>query len=391
MRILYHHRTQAEDGQAVHIRALIGAFARAGHEVREVGLVRQADGAQRSRWAWVTRAPRFVQELAEYAYTPFARDVILREAARFEPDFLYERYAFGNAGGVLAARRLGVPLVLEVNSPLVLELSQTRGLAFPRAAARLEDFIFGAADRVCVVTQVLKRMLVERGVAAERVILTPNGVHLEAYEYGDRRAARARAREDLGLAAERARELCLGFVGYFRDWHRLDLVLEAMRARGLEAARLVLVGEGPARGGLEARARELGLGPRLHFCGPRGHADVPRLLPAFDVALLPAINPYASPLKLHEYMAASLPVIAADQQNLREILAHGENAWLVPSGDAQALAQAILALARDEGLRARLGRAARRKVEELDLTWAGNVRRVLAAVESARPSAKDAR
>ena len=386
MRILYHHRTQAVDGQAVHVRALIEAFRGAGHDVLEVGLVEH--GAEpgvadrgRARWGWITHAPRFLRELAEYAYTGPGRHRILRAAVRFEPHLLYERYAFGNAAGVLAARRLGRPLVLEVNAPLVLELERTRGLSFPRVARRMERYVLQEADRVCAVTGVLRRVLIEGGLDPERVVVTPNGVDLAAYDYEDRSAVRAEARADLGLPPEEAGEQVLGFVGYYRSWHRLDVVLSALREPSLSRARLVLIGSGPAREELERSARRAEVTARVHFCGTRPHARIPRLLPAFDVALVPAINPYASPLKLYEYMAAGLPVIAPDQENLRETLDHGEDALLVPPGDADALAAAILELAGDGRRGAELGARARRKIEARDLTWAGNVRRVLAAVE----------
>ena len=146
MRILYHHRTQAEDGQAIHIRAMIEAFRGLGHEVREVGLVkRSGEGKGSERFGWIARLPRFAHELAEYAYSGVARAALLRAAAHAQPDFLYERYAFGNAAGVLAARKLAIPLVLEVNSPMVLELGKTRGLSFPGLAQRVEDRVFRSA------------------------------------------------------------------------------------------------------------------------------------------------------------------------------------------------------------------------------------------------------
>jgi glycosyltransferase involved in cell wall biosynthesis len=123
---------------------------------------------------------------------------------------------------------------------------------------------------------------------------------------------------------------------------------------------------------------------RVHFCGIRAHAAIPALLPAFDIALVPAINPYASPLKLHEYMAASLATIAPDQPNLREVLEHDVNALLVPSGDGDALAGALLRLADDSALRTRLGTAARRTIESRDLTWRGNAARVIGEVQNLR-------
>ncbi|MCK6446297.1 MAG: glycosyltransferase family 4 protein [Planctomycetes bacterium] len=402
MRILYHHRTQAEDGQAVHIRALQQAFVAEGHELEEVALVERAaqpapDAAPRvsphaapatrsaakpSPWRSVTKLPRFARELAEYGYTLVAERKVLAAARRFRPDFVYERYAFGNLGGVRACRKLGVPLVLEVNSPMVLELSKTRGLSFPATARRIEKRIFHGADLVCVVTGVLGEMLVELGVARERLLVTPNGVHLEQYREPTP-AGRAAARTALGLATpDRGDEgLVLGFTGYYRDWHRLDLVIEALTRPELAGARLVLIGEGPARAELEARARATGTESRVHFVGPRPHAAIPALLEAFDVALVPAINPYASPLKLHEYMAARLAVIAPDQPNLREILVDRENARLVPPGDGEALARVLVELALDPTARAGLGAAARRTIHEHDLTWRGNAKRVVARVQ----------
>lgn len=389
-RILYHHRTQAEDGQAVHVRSLLDAFQAEGHEVHEVGLVRHGDGVVgarraaegRRRWGWVTRMPRFLRELAEYAYSGPARRRVVGEASHFEPDFIYERYAFGNAGGVMAAQRLGIPLVLEVNSPMVEELEKTRGLSFPNLARRIEEHVFTSADRVCVVTQVLGDMLCDLGVERRRLVVTPNGVDPDLYAYPDRGQARAAARADLGLAPEASGgELVLGFVGYYRTWHRLDLAVEALATAELAGAALVLIGDGPARGELEARAAQLGVGDRVHFAGSRPHHRIPALLPAFDVALVPAINPYASPLKLHEYMAAGLAVVAPDQPNLREVLEPDTTALLTPPGDGAAFAGALRRLAADAGLRARLGEAARRAIRVRDLTWRGNARRVVAAAE----------
>lgn len=388
MRILYHHRTQAEDGQAVHIRALIGAFRALGHTVEEFSLVRRASpgpaaAAAPGRFAWIGKVPRFARELMEYGYSAYARRPLVGAGRDFRPDFLYERYAFGNTAGLAAARDLRVPLVLEVNSPMVLELGKTRGLSFPGLARRVERDLFRRADRVCVVTGVLRDMLLEMGVPEERLLVTQNGVELARYAYPERAEARRRARAELALEAVAEGELVLGFVGFYRDWHRLDVVLGAMAARELAHTRLVLVGEGPARPALEAEAARLGLSARVHFAGPRPHGAIPALLPAFDVALVPAINPYASPLKLFEYMAAALPVIAPDQPNLREVLTDGVDALLVQSGAVEPMRAALLRLS-EPALAAHLGAAARATLERCDHTWEGNARRVVAAVEALR-------
>ena len=391
MKILYHHRTRADDGQAVHVSSLIEAFVERGHEVLESALVRhtgpEAEArrsgaansdptAQSSRWAWVGRLPRAALEVAEYAYSHPARRRLRREARAFQPDFLYERYAFGNEAGVHAARSLKLPIVLEVNSPMVHELGATRGLAFPAYARRVERRIFRGATRVAVVTAVLGEMLVEGGVDPERLIITPNGVRLELY--GKSSPAQARMR----MGVQDLRVPLLGFVGYLRDWHRLDRVARAMSDPSLKQAQLIVIGEGPGEAGLREAARHAGTEQRVHFLGTRPHTEIPDLLPAFDVALVPAINPYASPLKLHEYMAAGLAVVAPNQANLREVVAHGRTAMLVDPQDDDDLGSAVAHLVADEDLRKRLGAAARRTIEERDLTWVGNADRIVRAVES---------
>lgn len=392
MNILYHHRTQAEDGQAVHIRSLVRAFEGLGHTVREVALVEktgEADpakgaskeskdesGAGRSfPWSMVGSVPRFVREIAEYGYTVPALRRLRGAAREFGPDFIYERYAFGNAAGVKASKSEGVPLILEVNSPMVHELIKTRGLSFPRHARRVETSIFNRADRICVVTQVLGDMLADMGVDPAKMFVTPNGVHMEHFAQLDR----TEARRDLGIADVEGP--VLGFTGYYRDWHRLDLVIEGLASHGrLTDAHLVLVGMGPVEDELRAKAASLGVSSRVHFAGTRPHHRIPAILAAFDVGLVPAINHYASPLKLHEYMAAGVVPVAPDQPNLREVLTDGEDSLLFPPGNGDALNDALGRLASDDALRTRLGEASQRTIVDRDLTWEGNAKRVLSEV-----------
>lgn len=395
MKILYHHRTQANDGQAVHIRALQRAFRETGHVVEEVGLVDQGaeapDRAEpgRSKWAWVTRLPRFMLELAEYSYSLVARRRIVAAARRFQPDLIYERYAFGNFGGVAAARQLGLPLVLEVNSPLVDELSLTRGLTLKKLARRIETGILNGASIICVVTRVLGDLLIDLGADPDKILVTPNGVHPAAFDYeslGGRALLTARARRAFGLPSERgAGEVVLGFVGYFRAWHRLDLVLQMLAEPGFEALRFVIIGEGPVEAELREQATQLGVAERVCFAGPQPHDQIPVLLPGFDVALMPAINAYASALKLHEYMAAGLAIIAPDQPNLKEVVAENVSALLVPPGDLAALKRAAARLLSDPDLAARLGAAAAAAIQTQGLTWQANAHRVIEAVSALPP------
>ena len=385
MKILYHHRTQAEDGQAVHVRSLIGAFRDLGHEVREEALVPKTEteapalsGAPTKKGALslLSHVPGFVREIAEYGYSIPATRRLVRAQKEFGAKFLYERYAFGNLAGIRASEKLDLPMMLEVNSPMVHELTKTRGLAFPRKARRVEAEIFQGATRVSVVSEVLKGMVEEYGVPSERIVVNPNGVQMDLFENPDP----IKARENLGIA--QVTGPVLGFVGYYREWHRLDMVVEALNSEELRDAHLVLVGYGPAEESLRAAAERCNVADRLHFPGPRKHAEIPSILPAFDLGLVPAINAYASPLKLQEYMAAGLPSVAPDQPNLREVLTHGKDGLLFEPGNAAALVAALCELVGSESKRQQLGAAAKQTIIDKDLTWHGIARRVIQVAET---------
>jgi glycosyltransferase involved in cell wall biosynthesis len=152
-----------------------------------------------------------------------------------------------------------------------------------------------------------------------------------------------------------------------KPWHGVeDLVAAFAQLRaGSKDNRLLLVGEGPARSQLEAQVRALGLASRVHFTGAVEPAKVPGLMAAMDVAVAPYRSLpqfYFSPLKVYEYMAASLPVVASAVGQLKELIEPEVNGLLVPTGDVPALARALDRLRQDPEKRILLGRAARRKV-----------------------------
>jgi glycosyltransferase involved in cell wall biosynthesis len=170
-----------------------------------------------------------------------------------------------------------------------------------------------------------------------------------------------------------------------RDWHGLDKALHGIAAwRGDRLLSLVVVGDGPARPGLEKLAAELGIADRVRFTGLAARDAVPALVAGFDIALQPAAVPYASPLKVFEYMAAARAIVAPDQPNLREVLQDGETALLFDPAQPGGFWAAVSRLAQDATLRQRLGEAARAQILSRDLTWAGNARRVVAIAEAER-------
>lgn len=386
-RILYHHRIRADDGQAVHVRELIAALRGAGHTVHECALVPKTAvdptsamvGARAGFWRRLA-LPRVATEVAEMLYNRRGR-AMLRAAARdCRPDFVYERHALHCRAGLDVARELGIPLLLEVNSPMVDEMARLGSLRFAARARATERAVLAGADAVLAVTRVLADMLVERGAVRERVHVIGNGAVAERYgSAAQRRAPEVRASWALPQQA-----FALGFVGYLRPWHRLDLALEAMAQPGLERIVLVVMGRGPAAQALLEQARARGLLARLRVLGEIAPADLPAHLLATDGALIPAINAYSSPLKLFDSLAAGVVTLAPDQPNLRETIDDGRTGLLFRPGDAQHLAERLRAVVGDRALAQRIGAAGRQALLAQRWTWAGNSERVLGIYEALR-------
>jgi glycosyltransferase involved in cell wall biosynthesis len=387
MRILYHHRIRAEDGQAVHVRELIAALRRQGHEVLECALVTKADAARSvtpgaeaagrgGLWQRL-RLPRVVTEILEMLYNAKGRSMLRKAAKAFRPDVIYERYALHCRAGLDVAREIGVPLLLEVNSPMVQEMETLGLLRFRRRALATERAVLAGADRVFAVTRVLADILLRAGGRADAIEVIPNGAVLERYGDEARQGAGV-VRDCLGLGAD---AFLLGFVGFMRPWHRLDLVLEAMQRPGLAALHLMLCGDGPALEGLLQKATELGVSGRVHAMGKVAASDLPRHVLACDAALIPAINEYASPLKLFDSLAAGVVTLAPDQPNLRETLVDGRDGVLFRPGCVDSLAQALEPLVADRSRARAIGAQGLRRLVAEDWTWDGNARRVAAAFE----------
>jgi len=154
----------------------------------------------------------------------------------------------------------------------------------------------------------------------------------------------------------------------------IDLVAER---RGDRELHLLLVGDGPAKEALEAHAARLGVRERCTITGIVKREELTGYLAAFDIALQPSVVAYASPLKLFEYLAMGLPVVAPGTPNIREILTDGASGLLFDPDDPASFKSAALRLCEDDELRARLGRDARQLILDRGFTWESNARRVV--------------
>ncbi|MDN5687807.1 MAG: glycosyltransferase family 4 protein [Brachybacterium sp.] len=314
-----------------------------------------------------------------------ASAAIAAEIAAEGFDLAYERYSlFSDALVRLAAPATGAPTpgILEVNAPLIEEQRRHRHLHDESAAQAATRAQLQSAQVVSCVSETVAAWTRGQGASAERVVVTPNGVN----------TARITPREQTPSAAavnpvgpvspvSPERLVTVGFVGTLKPWHGTDLLLRALaRTRG--PLRLDICGTGPQQAELQQLAAELGMHERVTFRGAVAPELVPEVLRGFDIATAPypVGEHYFSPLKVYEYLAAGVPVIASAIGTLPDVLRHGELGVLVEPGDVDALATALDDLAGDPARRARLGRAARETaVAEHD--WRSRCRALLETME----------
>ncbi len=334
---------------------------------------------------WVHRLkaalPKAVYELLELAYSVVAYRQLLKAAQEFKPDFIYERYNLFLLSGLHAKRKLQIPLLLEVNAPLVSERSShSGGLSLPRLAKWAEGRVWRGADCVLPVTAVLASHVKAYGVPAERIEVIANGIneaHFVSAPTPDE------AKERLKLQGR----MVLGFTGFVRDWHGVDRVVAWMATTQAPAnAFLLIVGDGPVRQSLESQAASLGIAERVRFTGVIDRHLVPAHVAAFDIALQPAVTAYASPLKLMEYLVLGKAVVAPKEPNLLEVLTDGENALMFDGARPNALEDALTRLCQDKALRNTIGLGAKNSIARLRLTWRSNAQKVAAIAAGLKPT-----
>lgn len=401
MNLLYVHRTQGRGAEGAHILGMVEALQHAGHRVAMVcppgcdprEQERAGDAAaagangrpsapageappsrpsafRKIYWYLSDRAPQWLFELLELGYNGVLGVSLAWTCFRSRPDLVYERYALHTFACVLVCRALGIPRVIEVNDSVVIERS--RPLTFRLLATFLERFNLRSAALTITITERFRKLLEERhGLSPGSTLVLPNAV-------SSRRSQGPFQREELRKAWG-LEGTVLGASGQFLPWHGLDALVSSLGPSAIERGlRFFFVGDGPAREDIEAVAERLGIRDRVRFTGMVAITEVPRYLACLDIAVLPGVASHASPMKLMEYMAHGLPLVAVDVPSVRA-LAGAEEAVLVPPGDTEALRRGVHELL-DHPERAReLGSAARRVVLSQH-TWDVRVDQLFAAL-----------
>src|SRR6266705_3504937 len=250
-------------------------------------------------------------------------------------NFVYERYSLWSFAGMEYARATGTPGLLELNAPLIEEQTEHRGLIDLPNAKGVAERVLGAATALVAVSDEVAEHFDTFAAAKGKISVVPNGVNPDQYP------------PDLkpSLPAPPG-TFTVGFVGSMKPWHGVTRLLEAFSRlhERCPETRLLLVGDGPGRAQLVAEAASRGVDKVVQLNGAVSPCDVPGLLDSMDVAVAPSpalANFYFSPLKVYEYMAAGLPVVASRIGQLAGLIQDSVTGLHCAPGDSAAFAAAL--------------------------------------------------
>lgn len=282
-------------------------------------------------------------------------------------DFVYERYSLWSYSGMEYARKMGIPGILEVNAPLILEQDKHRGLIDREQAEAIARRVFQAASTIIAVSREVKDYVSQYVTDTDKIQVIPNGVNPQRFTGN--------------VSGKDTQQFTVGFVGSLKPWHGLPILVDAFARfqRTYPQTRLLIVGDGKERDRLVQEIAARNLESAVHLTGAVPPKTIPHWLAQMDVAVAPyppSKDFYFSPLKVYEYIAAGLPVVASNIGQISEIIDDGVNGVLVPPGDATALADALEQLWRSPLLRRRLGDSARAKILQHH-TWERVVEKIL--------------
>ncbi|TWT66264.1 2-deoxystreptamine glucosyltransferase [Posidoniimonas polymericola] len=272
-------------------------------------------------------------------------------------ELVYERHALWSAAAMQWAERRGVASILEVNAPLLQEQAEHRTLVDGELARQTAALSVTSAGVVACVSDRVTEYALDLGAEQGATMVVPNGVRPDLF--GQRRPR-----------ANASSPFAVGFVGSLRPWHAVDDLYLAfgmmLDAHPLADSRLLVVGDGPRRESLEEliAAQPPERQHRFQLGGAVPPAEIPGWLSRFDVAVAPYAaegDCYFSPLKLFEYMAAGLPIVAADCGQMSEVITHGQTGLLYQPGNLCDLRDQLSLLRDDPLLAEQMGAAARQE------------------------------
>ena len=369
-------------GDAIHVTNFIENVKRAGHGIF---LIRKNTSGELVNGviSYNITSPsksRILDKIFYFIKFYKKSSLILKEEA---PDIIHEREVswrtYLNSGGILLARKFRIPYILEVNAPILYE----RGVHHSSFSRKLEKIsekkLFAKANKIIVVSNVLKDYLLTMGVPEEKIAVIPNGADGKMFNPA---ISGTNIREKYDLEGKKV--IC--FSGSLdQPWQGIDEILKSAQMISSIDSTIQFLIIGDIRGQNEMFKSAPN---NIIFTGAVTHSNVPAYLATADVLVasyklkeeFKKVGFYNSPVKLFEYMAMGKPIITSDIGQISEVIEHEKTGLLIESGNYKELVNSVLKLVENRQLRDKLGSNARVEFEK-SYTWEMNAKKVIAVYE----------
>lgn len=321
--------------------------------------------------------PSWPGEIKKMAYNWKVLLKLRRIFARQYPSLIYHRLSGFSFIGVLISLFYRMPLVVEINTSQAWASNNREGVRFSKTLRLTEHVCTAYAIKIAVVSEEVRNTLVKAGAPENKIIVNPNGVDPDFFTPNgtEKQIAKKYGIKD---------KIIVGFIGSFAIYHGILTLAKAvpLAVDKISNIHFLIVGDGLLRPEFEEIISSHNLSSYVTLTGKVSHEAAPAILGTCDILVSPTQNMadgttfIGSPTKVFEYMAMGKGIVATYAGQLAQIFKHEETALLVEPENPQALADAIIRLARDKALRETLGRNAREAVIA-SYTWEQNAKRIL--------------
>ena len=381
MKILYYSShpnlyLKATTGYGTHMREMIGAFRRQGHEVLPVIMGDQKSNnevhSSTAKLSFKKIIKKifplyFWKSLKDYQLIKFdlmAGQVLEQQIVTFKPDLIYERGTYLQLSGIKMAAKFSLKHYLELNAPFVEESASFEGSAtfFKERAFHAEREQIAKTDKALLVSSALQNYYSSKyKISDSKMLVTPNCVHPDSVRLN------SELKDELIAKYNLKGKKIIGFVGSIFPYHGVDLLINAFRELQdlYSDLLLVIVGDGALLPQLKVYAESMGT--QVIFTGPVAHNEIYTYIDIMDITVMAQSNWYGSPVKIFEYGAMGKAIIAPDTVPVRDVMVDGVDGLLVKP-EVLGLKNAISKILIDPEIGIRMGENFKNKVFA-NYTW----------------------
>ena len=375
MRILFSYGLVGRGGDAVQVLSLAKTFRRLGYEIETVGACQlrpyEFTTVASSLRTLLRQWPWWIKDSLEIGMSFRLLARVRRLLRRRMFDIVLHRAGIYDILGSWLPRELHGRLIVFLDAPFGVERYFHKQSYLVWLHRRCMQQLGRQANLIVTVSSASRTYYAQIGMPEEKILVLPNGVSEELLHRGTELAGAYPPFAQVPTCT-------VGFSGSLSRWHRVDLLLEALRMLRAEPDwRLRIVGYGEEYARLRRTSKGWGLEQNIEWLGALPHERAFDEIASCDIAVLPHTLPTGAPMKLMEYAALARPTIAPDLPNLRDLFNKSEMLFVKPESP-EALAKALQALRRDPTMARRLGEQARERVKTY--TWERTVARLMESI-----------